>query len=428
MASLKNKLQTLNQNENFDRLNRMKTEQKKKTYAQSQKDNKFINFFPIEENLNALLYYGFTTSSAPKISKEDTEKALKIKDSWMNDPEGLPWIFSTEFAEERVALLRKYSEENLQNLPQPVLLAYETNKGAPRGKKCLNLEIIGSASSVSEAILLKTALAILKDNNHEDLFININSIGDKESSNKLGKELTAYYKKNLAELSPTCRQNFKKDSFYVVPCDEKTCAVLKESAPVSLSYLSDESRLHFRNVLEYLETMGVPYNIDNCLISDRKYCSQTIFEIAQKGKSGAKEVLASGFRFDGFVQKIGYKKDIPGAGIKIFIDKNTKVKEISKIKKPKAFFIQISDDAKLKSLEVIETLRQDKVLVYHMLGRDKFGSQFSLVEKLKVPYVIIMGKKESIDNTVMVRDNTTRSQQTVSIIDLSDYLKKLPLE
>lgn len=400
-------------------------DKKKKT---EKKDTKFISFFPIEENLNALLYFGFSTTAAPKISKEDTEKALKIKESWTNDPEGMPWIFSTEFAEERTALLRKYTEENLQSQPQPVLIAYETNKGAPRGKRCLNLEVLGSASSVCEAILLKTAIAILKDNDYKDLFVNINSIGDKESSNKLAKELSVYYKKNLGGLSPTCRQNFKKDSFYVVPCDEKVCSLLKEGSPIALSCLSDESRVHFKDVLEYLETMQVPYNIDNCLISDRKYCSQTVFEIAQKNKNGNKEVLASGFRFDGFAQKIGIKKDIPGAGIKIFIEKNTKVRQISKIKKPKAFFIQISDDAKLKSLDVIDELRQDKVLVYHLLGRDKFGSQFSLVEKLKIPYVIIMGKKESIDNTVMVRDNNTRSQQTVQIDDLAEYLKKLPLE
>jgi len=403
----------------------MKKEQKKKI---GKKETKFISFFPIEENLNALLYYGFTTTSCPKISKEDTDRAEHIKDSWMNNPKDLPWIFSTEFAEERASVLRKYSEENMQNLPQPILLAFETNKGAPRGKKCLNLEILGSPSSVCEAMLLKTAIAILQDNGSKDLFININSIGDKESSNKLGKELTVYYRKNLGGLSPTCRQNFKKDSFYVIPCDEKMCSLLKEGSPIALSCLSDESRTHFKEVLEYLETMQVPYNIDNCLISDRKYCSQTIFEIAQKNKNGGKEVLATGFRFDGFAQKIGIKKEIPGATIKIFIDKNSKSKQISKIKKPKAFFIQISDDAKLKSLDVIETLRQDKVLVYHLLGRDKFGSQFSLVEKLKVPYVIIMGKKESLDNTVMVRDNMTRSQQTIPIEELSMYLKKLPLD
>jgi len=51
-------------------------------------------------------------------------------------------------------------------------------------------------------------------NDIEDIYVNINSIGDKESANKLGKELTSYYKKNLGELSANCRQNFKKDSFY----------------------------------------------------------------------------------------------------------------------------------------------------------------------------------------------------------------------
>lgn len=401
---------------------------KEKNKKEQKKDSKFINFYPIEENTNALLYYGFTSINEIKISKEDEKKAQEIKESWINNPNGLPWIFSTEFASERVSVLRKYTEDNMQSNTQPVLFAFETNNGAPRGKKSLNLEIVGSPSNIGEAILLKTAIAILKDNDIEDIYVNINSIGDKESANKLGKELTSYYKKNLGELSANCRQNFKKDSFYVIPCDEKTCSSLKEGAPVALSCLSDESRDHFRGVLEYLESMQVSYNIDNCLISDRKYCSQTIFEICRKNKNNEKEVLAIGFRYDGLAQKVGFKKDIPGVAVKIFIDKKNKTKKISKIKKPKAFFIQISDDAKLKSLEVIEKLRKNKILVYHLLGRDKFGSQFSLVEKLKVPYVIIMGKKESIDNTAMVRDNTTRSQQTVSIENLPEYIKNLPLE
>jgi histidyl-tRNA synthetase len=59
-----------------------------------------------------------------------------------------------------------------------------------------------------------------------------------------------------------------------------------------------------------------------------------------------------------------------------------------------------------------------------MLGRDKFGSQFAHVEKSKVPYVIIMGKKEFIENSVMVRENMTRTQETVPIHELAEYVKK----
>ena len=78
-----------------------------------------------------------------------------------------------------------------------------------------------------------------------------------------------------------------------------------------------------------------------------------------------------------------------------------------------------------KSFEVIEMLRKAKVPVYHLLGRDKFGSQSALIEKLKIPYIMIMGKKESLDNTVMVRENLTRVQTIIPLAGLADYIKKL---
>jgi histidyl-tRNA synthetase len=159
-------------------------------------------------------------------------------------------------------------------------------------------------------------------------------------------------------------------------------------------------------------------------VPDRKYGSGTVFEIKETLANGeAGETLAVGFRYDSLAQKIGQKRDVPGAGIKIFLKKKAKVMKISKLPKPIAFYIQLGDEAKHKSLEVIEMLRYEKIFVYHMLGRDKFGSQFSLVEKSKVPYVIIMGKKEFLENSVMVRENATRTQETISIEKLADYLK-----
>ena len=39
--------------------------------------------------------------------------------------------------------------------------------------------------------------------------------------------------------------------------------------------------------------------------------------------------------------------------------------------------------------------------------------------------VMIFGQREALDNTVIVRNMETRSQDTVKIDDLKDYIKKL---
>ncbi len=51
------------------------------------------------------------------------------------------------------------------------------------------------------------------------------------------------------------------------------------------------------------------------------------------------------------------------------------------------------------------------------------AGQVSLAEYMKSPYVIIMGKKEAMEDSVIVRHNGTRAQETVFIKDLAKYIK-----
>lgn len=407
-----------------------KSQKNKRTKGSNKKKkSEHTNFLPINKMAEAALYFGFNSTNPLKITKDDIKKASTLKDAYTKNVSGLPWIYSQAFAEERTALLREYLEKDLSSLPHPIMLVHETENIKERAKHTINLEIIGTNRSIAEALLIKTASSILKDNGHKDLSIEINSIGDKESISRFSKELANYYKKNLNNLSAHCRQNFKKDPMYLLHCcscdDENK---LKDSAPTSLSCLSDASRTHFREVLEFIETMNIPYKINNCLVPDKRYCSGTIFEIRENLKDGSiGEILAVGFRYDGFAQKIGHKRDNPGVGIKIFLKKKAVVKKISKLPKPIAFYIQLGDEAKHKSLELIEILRQEKIYVHHMLGRDKFGSQFAHVEKSKVPYVIIMGKKEFLEGSVMVRENITRTQENVHIQKLTEHIKNIKI-
>lgn len=403
-----------------------KIKHSKKTHSKK-KRSEFVNFHPLNKVAEAALYYGFTPTKPLEITKDDMRKASSLKESFARNPSDMPWLFSQDFVAERIALLREYTEKNFSSFPQPLMFIHESDIIKERAKTTINLEVIGTNRSIAEALLIKTVISMLKDNGFEDFLIEINSIGDKESMSKFARELTNYYKKNLNSLSAHCRQNFKKDPFYVLQCnycDAKD--KLKENAPTSISCLSDESRIQFKEVLEYIETMNIPYKINNCLLSDRKYCSGTVFKIKEVLKNGdVGETLAVGSRFDGLAQKVGFKRDIPGASIKVFINKKSKVMKVLKLKKPVAFYIQLGDEAKHKSLEIIEILKQEKIYVHHMLGRDKFGSQFSLAEKLKVPYVIIMGKKEFLENSVIVRENTTRIQQTILIDRLAEHMGSL---
>ncbi|MSU55238.1 MAG: hypothetical protein EXS46_01710 [Candidatus Taylorbacteria bacterium] len=381
------------------------------------------------------LYYGFTPTDAPHINKDDLKKAKSVTEIELRnkDVTDQPIRFSIE---EKIAMLRNYEEKKMDELPQPVMIYYgkpvlNEGKQVPQvgGKKngkdrVVSLEVMGTPKSIAEALLIKTSLEILKEEGFTDLSVHLNSVGDRDTVARFSRELNAYYRKNIEDLPAHCRQLLKKDVFDLLSCKNDKCRIIKESAPKSMNFLSEPSRTHFKEVLEYLEILEIPYEIDHFLVGNRAFTCQTIFEIHNAESRETCKPLAVGVRYANLAKKIGWRKDLPGIGVRLsFKEKN--VQKNLKFLKPKIYFIQLGFEAKLKSLKIIEILRQNKIPMYQAISRDKLISQLSVAENMKIPYTIIMGQKEAIENTVIVRHMTDRCQDTVKIADLARYLKKL---
>jgi histidyl-tRNA synthetase len=402
------------------------------------RESKYVTYKHLDKGAEIAIYYGFTPHETPEIKKSDLDHARTLLegDFIEDDEDGNPTLLPLH-AEEKVAILRTYTEKNMIALPQPVMLYFRGNfrgsvskKGSMYPRYC-DLDILGSGKSVAEAILIKTAATILAEEGFKEIAVEINSIGDKESLARYARDLTNYYKKNLGTVCTNCRQAIKKDVFDLLSCKNQKCHSVKESAPKSMNFLTESSRQHFREILEYLERLEIPYRINDHLIGNRKYCSETIFELintSETRKETEPRTLAVGVRYDGLAKKIGLKKEVPGASISLLIKHGSKAQEKKgpqKVKKPAVYFIQLGFEAKLQSLRVIETLRQSKIPVYQALSKDKLIGQLSVAEKMRIPYTILMGKKEAMEDSVIVRDMNTRSQETVRIGDLSNYLRKL---
>jgi len=410
--------------------------------------NKFIDHEHLDKIGEIALHYGFNPAKSPEIKKSDLDAAKNLIESdFIDDEENhdrLPL-----HVEEKVALLRMYAENNMHNMPQPVMMYFKdpfkkNSKSDPKGyHRYADLEIIGNSKSIAEATLIHVARVMLRDEGYENISVDVNSIGDKDSIAKFHHDLTGYYRKNINDMHPECRQLFKKDPFALLSCNNEHCRKINEGAPKSLSFLSESSRNHFKETLEYLEVLGIPYRINNNLIGNRQYCTETIFTIinadhavaAEKsekpasGKSGQghdHKILAVGVRYDGLAKKIGMKKEIQGAGLSILVkgNKSELRKEVKKTKRPQASFVQLGFESKLLSLGVLELLRQARIPVYQALAKDRLGAQVSMIEKHHIPLTIIMGQKEAIEKCVIVRDTETHAQDSVLLCELADYMRK----
>jgi histidyl-tRNA synthetase len=398
-------------------------------------DQKYIPHDNLDKIGEIPVYYGFTPHKSPDIKKSDLDLAKSLLEGdYIEDDEKSNTKLPLH-VEEKVALLRMYTENEMHTLPQPVMFYFKEpfkgsikKSGGSFNRYC-DLEIMGGSKSIAEALLIQTTRAILKEEGYDNICVEINSIGDKESINRYTRDLGNYYRKHVNDMHAECRQLLKKDPFELLSCQNDKCKKLNESAPNSMDFLSESSRNHFQEVLEYLESLNIPYRINNNLIGNKKYCTETIFSIinVDQKKSKEQKVLAIGVRYDGLSKKIGCKKEIHGVGISILI-KNIKAdlrKELKKTKRPFASFVQLGFESKLLSLGIIEKLREAKIPLFLSLARDRLGAQVSAVEKYQIPYALIMGKKEAVEKTIIVRNNDTHAQEVVNIDELAKYMKKL---
>lgn len=343
--------------------------------AKNPSELKFNHYNHLDKIGEIAVYYGFTPEESPGIKKVDLDNARALLEGdYVGDDEEARTHLPLH-VEEKVALLRMYQEKNMHNLSQPVMLYFkEPFKGSLKKAgdyhRYSDLEIIGNSRSIAEATLIQTARVILAEEGYENIAVEINSIGDKDSIARFTRDLTNYYRKHINDMHAECRQLLKKDPLDLLSCQNEKCKKINEGAPRSMDFLTESSRIHFQEVLEYLEALNIPYKINNHLIGNRKYCTETIFAITnsdydhkEKSKNKDHKILAIGVRYDSLSKKIGMKREVQGVGISLLVKGNSPElrKEIKKVKKPFASFVQLGFESKLLSLSVIESLRQVKI-------------------------------------------------------------------
>ncbi len=401
------------------------------------------------------VYYGFKPIETPALEKEDV--FMRTAGDGTDIIEKEIYNFKTK-GSDRVALrpeytasiMRSYIENGMMNMPQPIMLySYgkvwrhdNPQKGRLREFRQFNLEILGTEKSMADALVIRTLMTILKEYGFQDLIIDINSMGDNSDRANFVKELTSYYKKHINKMCKDCQTRIISNPLRLLDCKNEECQKFKEFAPASVNFLSTDSKKHFREVLQYLEEMGIDYRINNTLVRGLNYYTHTVFEVIKIEKETdnegneieeglEKEIsITGGGRYDYLSRELGSKKDIPAVGAALGIERIMMFKECKNLepkimKKPKIYFLQLGFEAKLKSLTIMEILRENKIPVYQTLSKESLSTQLANADKIGTPYCIIFGQKEAMDGTVIVRDMKTHSQDIVPIDTLSEYIKKL---
>jgi len=223
------------------------------------------------------------------------------------------------------SVCRAYLEHGMQNMPQPVRLYYDTpmyryerpQAGRLRQHHQFGVEAIGDPSPQVDAEVIELGWRYLTGLGLEGLTIKLNSIGDPACRPAYLDALRAYYAGRVQDMCEDCKRRFERSPLRLLDCKNPSCVRHSDDAPRSTDYLCDECRVHWDEVLSYMEALSGPYpelryEVDHRLVRGLDYYTRTVFEVHPATEGAQSGVLAGG-RYDGLMEQIG-GPPTPGIG------------------------------------------------------------------------------------------------------------------
>lgn len=286
----------------------------------------------------------------------------------------------------------------------------------------VHFHILGVEKAIADALMIRTLRALVHDLTKEMPTVRLNSLGDEETGVRYTKELANYLRRNIAQLSPQCQTYARQDPLEALEHLLRYEDAIGQRAPSPLDYLSESSRMQLEEVLEFLESTKTGYDLAPHLLDRRGNLSEVCFELATKDGP-----IARGGRYSGLARKFFTEGGHATGGVlraNAIVESTCKALPKKRGKIP-VVFVQLGPEAKRISLSLLEDLRAAGIQLEQTVGIESMIEQMNVAQSVDAPYLMIMGQKEALDNTVIIRDRRTNSQNIVSVHSLIDTLQKL---
>ena len=309
----------------------------------------------------------------------------------------------------------------------PMFRHERPQKGRQRQFTQFGVENIGVKSPEIDAETIALGVSIIKSLGIQSYKVLINTLGDDASRSAYREALKAHFKDHLDELCGDCHRRYEQNPLRILDCKVDHDNPIVQSAPQLSDYLNEESKEYFQRVLNALDALGIPYEIDNRLVRGLDYYTHTVFEVVSTRKdSGAQATVFAGGRYDHLVEYFG-GPELSGMGFAIGLERLLMLAteegyEFTLPKELDAYVISLGNVGSTP-LVIANKLRDKGYKCEVNMTARSLKAQFKSADRNKVKYIIILGEDELKDGVVNLKNTATREQVTVSIDDIEKQIE-----
>ena len=331
--------------------------------------------------------------------------------------------------------VRAFLENRLYADPQPTKLYYmgpmfrydKPQAGRYRQFNQFGIEVFGADHATIDAEVITLAVEIFKRLGLTGLSVKINTVGCSECRPKHMEELKAYFRQHEDKLCDTCRDRLERNPLRILDCKEDGCKAVAKGAPTTIEAACDTCSSHFNQLLDYLNAVGISYEIDTNLVRGLDYYVRTAFEVVINSVGSAQNALCGGGRYNGMVEQFG-GDDMPGIGYamgmeRLLLTLKEQGIELPVGKHPDVYIAPLGDAAQKEAFVLTQALRSKNIYTEKDYLGKSLKAQMKAADRFQVKYCVIIGDSELEKGIAVVREMATGEQHEIALSQLVEDLE-----
>tara|TARA_B100000073_G_scaffold346328_1_gene357479 strand:- start:144 stop:1436 length:1293 start_codon:yes stop_codon:yes gene_type:complete len=307
----------------------------------------------------------------------------------------------------------------------PMFRYERSQKGRYRQFYQVGAEILGSKDIFYEFELISLGVDLIKETGIDDFVVEINSIGDINSLNKLSEEVRNFTNKNKEKIQDSDFEIINKNPLRFL--DKAIHKYNFEDIPKSSDFISSDSKLRFDEIINLLDKNNIKFNINHQLVRGLDYYNDLVFEI-KSDSLGAQDTILAGGRYDKLVSKFGGPETFCvgfAAGIERLIllsSSDIRKKAYERID----FYVAYQKpDFKEFANEVCSRLRKIGFNVLIEYEFKNFVKQIKSADKMNSKMLITIGEEEMNAKSIKIKDMSSGKEDIIKNKNIEKDIKNI---
>jgi histidyl-tRNA synthetase len=301
-------------------------------------------------------------------------------------------------------------------------------KGRYRQHWQLGAEVLGAEDPAVDVEVISLLDGFYRAIGLDRVSLLLNSMGDAASRREYVAVLRQHLLAHADALGPEFRERVEANPLRVLDSKVEEWADVIERSPQLPEHLSDAARVHFEQVQEGLQALGIDFELAPRLVRGFDYYTRTAFEFQSAALDAAQNALGGGGRYDGLAEEMG-GPPTPGIGFGTGIERVLIAREAAGVAREThaldAFVIDGLQDAGGVTASVVTAeLRAAGLGADRAYGGRSLKAQMKAADRSGARFAVVLGKAEMAAGAVGVRDLESGEQVDVPRAEVVAWLQQ----